>query len=231
MVAGKLGTEFKGTFRDGDVTPEPCLMIRLEFLFDSARVGCRDLPAEDLLGNSIGPLRRMERGKQDVWLSTQQLIGSARMGVFDLDRDQEAAVNVNRQSRCRSLKKSSTAVRTRSPKIAFRRASKSGHSTFRSVGCSGTIFAISLSRSRNSTVLPARSHAFKRRVSRSWRMLTEGISQCDTLCVTLSRWPSKTSPCEPPCPPCPPCSIPKSRIHLESGSPFADLLPSPQWPR
>jgi len=45
---------------------------------------------------------------------------------------------------------------------------------------------MTLSRSRNSTVVPARSQAFKRRVSRSCLMLTDGITQCDTLCVTLS---------------------------------------------
>ena len=60
VTPGQLGTEFKGTFRDGDVTPEACLMIRLEFPFDSARVGCGDLPAKDLLTNRMGPFRYME---------------------------------------------------------------------------------------------------------------------------------------------------------------------------
>src|SRR6202020_2748950 len=44
---------------------------------------------------------------------------------------------------------------------------------------SGTMRAMRVSRSRSSTVFPARNHALRRRVSRSWRIFTDGIF---TLC-------------------------------------------------
>src|ERR1700688_3844213 len=47
--------------------------------------------------------------------------------------------------------------------------------------------AMTRSRSRSSTILPARSQLFNRLVSRSCRMLTDGMTKCGTYCVTLSR--------------------------------------------
>src|SRR5271157_2526492 len=103
------------------------------------------------------------------------------------NEDARVGVDIQYRDRSRSSISKAEPGRVRSPRIAFALASKSGHSTGASLGRSGTMRPITLSLSRNSTVFPAFSQAFRRRVSLSSRMFTDGIRhKCVTLCVTLS---------------------------------------------
>ena len=74
----------------------------------------------------------------------------------------------------------------RLPMIFFALTPKSGHLAGVGGKPSGTMRAMMRSRSRSSTVFPALSQVLRRRVSRSWRMFIECITQRATLCGILS---------------------------------------------
>src|SRR5271157_1946287 len=105
------------------------------------------------------------------------------MLVLQVQGDEEACVRIN-QKRPRPLTTNSAPGTSRLPKIVSTRAAKSGHSR----GCtvdedSGTMRPSTRSRSRSSTVFPACNQAFRRRVSRNWRMFTEGMDiMCHVMC-------------------------------------------------
>src|SRR3974377_1197005 len=94
-----------------------------------------------------------------------------------MKRNEDTCISVDIQYRERSRSSTSKAEpgRIRSPRIAFALASKSGHSTGAFFGGSGTTRPMTRSRSFNSTVFPAFSQAFSRRVSRSCRMFMVGM--------------------------------------------------------
>ena len=104
------------------------------------------------------------------------------------NEDARVGVDVQYRERSRSSISNAEPGRIRSPKIAFALAAKSGHSTGASLARSGTMRPITRSLSLNSTVFPAFSHAFKRRVSLSPRILTVGIiSMCHMMCHIVNQ--------------------------------------------
>src|SRR5258708_12147450 len=123
----------------------------------------------------MGPLRIMEGGKPDGGVGGGKFIGDRGMGVSNIGGDEEGAVRIDGQYRPRSWIRRSAPGKTRSPKIFLRRAAKSGYWTVDFSTCSGTMCAMTRSRSRSSTVFPPRSQFFRRRASRSWRMLSENL--------------------------------------------------------
>jgi len=128
-------------------------------------------------------LHAMERRQPDARMLLHPALRLVRVCVCHVQGYKETRVRVNAQYRER-LRSSITAFgKTRSPKIAFALAAKSGHSLGGSSDRSGTIRPITRSLSRNSTVFPAFSQAFRRRVSLSCRMFTLGIlKMCHMVC-------------------------------------------------
>jgi len=175
VAAAQVGAHLKGVFRHCRLKPQAVRSVVLQGVEDSIRLSLRNLAIKNLLGDRMGTFRRVKRGKPDAGFLFHAFHRGRRMPVQHVERCEETRIRVDSQKRPRSFIKSSTTVKTRSPNIFLARASKSGHfAGFRSV-FSGTIRAITRSRSRSSTVLPARSQAFRRRVSRSWRKFTEGM--------------------------------------------------------
>jgi hypothetical protein len=106
------------------------------------------------------------------------------VAVGEINGDEETCVGVDTQNRPRSSMRRSAPESCRLPKIFERRSAKFGQSPSVTLERSGTIRAITSCRSRSSTVLPARSQALRRRVSRNSRIFTEGIKHCVTKCAT-----------------------------------------------
>src|SRR5271166_865191 len=98
------------------------------------------------------------------------------MSIDEIKGDEETRVSVDAQYRPRSSISRSAPGRILFPRTLLARPPKSGHSLGCLGGISGTIWPIMRSRSRSSTVFPAFNQAFRRRVSRSWRMFTESMS-------------------------------------------------------
>src|ERR1019366_406507 len=104
------------------------------------------------------------------------------------NEDARVGVDVQYRDRSRSSISNAEPGRIRSPKIAFALAAKSGHTTGASLGRSGTMRPITRSLSRNSTVFPAFSQAFSRRVSLSSRILTLGMTiMCHMMCHIVNQ--------------------------------------------
>src|SRR5271157_5437729 len=97
------------------------------------------------------------------------------MSIDQVKGDEETRVGVDAQYRPRSSISRSAPGRVLFPRILLARAPKSGHSLGCLGGIFGTIWPITRSRSRSSTVFPAFNQAFRRRVSRSWRMFMQSI--------------------------------------------------------
>jgi len=175
IAAAQVGAHLKGVFRHCRLKPQAISSVVLQGAEDGIRLGLRNLAIKNLVGDRMGTFRRVKRGKPDAGFLFHPLHRGCGMPVPHVERCEETRIGVGSQKRPRSFIKSSTAVKTRSPNIFLARASKSGHfAGFPSV-FSGTMRAMTRSRSRSSTVFPALSQAFRRRVSRSWRRFTDGI--------------------------------------------------------
>ena len=175
IAAGEIGAQVEGVLRHCCLKPQAISSVVLQGDEDSIRLSLRNLAIKNLFGNRMGTFRRVKRGKPDAGFLFHPLHRGCRMPVPHVERCQETRIGVDSQKRPRSFIKSSTTVKTRSPNIFLARASKSGHFAGFSSVLSGTMRAMTRSRSRSSTVFPALSQAFRRRVSRSWRKLTEGM--------------------------------------------------------
>jgi len=183
MPPRQLNRQIKNRFGQRNFQPQTCPSIILKVVVSPVSFGSRNSALKDLLCYSMSGLHAMERRQPDVRMLLHVALRFVQMCVCHVQRYKEARVRVSAQYRER-LRSSITAFgKTRSPKIAFARAAKSGHSTGAFWGRSGTIRPMTRSLSRNSTVFPALSHAFRRRVSRSPRMLRVGILQmCHIMC-------------------------------------------------
>jgi hypothetical protein len=173
VTASEISAKRESVFRQRDLAPNVGGLVRNKLGMCSVGLLRCHSSAKLMLPESVGPFGTMERC-QNYW--RRPLDATTRFGGMDVSQvqgDYEARININVQYRPRSS--STTLGRIRSPNISLARASKSGHLAGFSSTFSGTMRAMTLSRSRSSTVLPARSHALRRRVSRSWRKFTEGM--------------------------------------------------------
>src|SRR5271166_3857274 len=98
------------------------------------------------------------------------------VSIDEIKGDEETRVSVDAQYRPRSSISRSAPGRVLFPRILLARSPKSGHSLGCLGGISGTIWPITRSRSRSSTVFPAFNQIGRAHVSRSWRMFTESIN-------------------------------------------------------
>ena len=180
MFSCQANASFKCIFRKIGLDPETIQKIGFHGLYDRLGFSGRHLALKNMLVNSVRPLRPMQRCKPDQWPRLQPPLRLCRMAVRHVERNQETGVGVDFQNRPRSSITRSAPGRVRAPNTFFRRKAKSGHSSGWAATASGTIRAMTRSRSRNSTVFPDSSHALRRRVSLSWRILTVGMKYCDT---------------------------------------------------
>ena len=123
--------------------------------------------SEYVLLNRMSPFCNVQRRDAYRGFRTQQGFRSAGMLVRQVKRDKKAGVCVNAQKRPRSSMTKSAPGKMRSPNISLRKAAKSGSEGFSAGLLCGTIRAITLSRSRSSTVFPERSQLLSLRVSLS----------------------------------------------------------------
>lgn len=126
--------------------------------------------------DGVGPFSAVQRRKPTERLVAHPLLSFGRMTIRDIQGNQKACIEIDAQTRPRSEITRSAPGKIRSPKSFLRRAAKSGQMRGWLGAVSGTIRATIRSRSRNSTVLPARSHALSRGVSRSCRILITGMA-------------------------------------------------------
>jgi hypothetical protein len=176
IAAAEVCANIEGVFRYCCLKPQAICPVALQRGEDGIRFSLGNLFIKNLFGDGMETFRRVKRCKLQAGLLLHPLSRGCRMHILHVERREKTGIGVDRQKRPRSFSKSSTTFKTRSPNIFFARASKSGHFAGFSSAVSGTMRAITLSRSRSSTVVPARNQAFKRRVSRSCRMLTDGIN-------------------------------------------------------
>jgi len=176
MPPRQLNRRIPRRFWHRSFKPQARPPIILKVVISPVSLGSRNSALKDLLGYSMGDLRAMQRRKPNPRLCSHMPMGLRGVIVRQVQANHKAGVHVGAQYRPRSLITVSTAGRILSPNIAFARAAKSGHSTGFSFGRSGTMRPITRSRSRNSTVLPALSQAFSRRVSRNCRMFIVGMT-------------------------------------------------------
>lgn len=86
VTSGKVGAELEGILRHGHVAPESGSAIILEITLYFLCINRRNPSAEDLLSDSMRPLRQVKRRQQNGWSGMQQLIGCWRMYVLDVNR-------------------------------------------------------------------------------------------------------------------------------------------------
>ena len=191
MPPCQLNRQIEGRLRHRSFQPQTCPSIIFKVVVSPVSFGSRNSALKDLLCYSMSDLHAMERCQPDAQMLLHLALGLVRVCVCHVQGYKETRIRVNAQYRER-LRSSSTAFgKTRSPKISFILAPKSGHSTGASLGRSGTMRPITRSLSRSSTVLPAFSQAFRRRVSLSSRILTLGMTtMCHMMCHIVKGFPA-----------------------------------------
>jgi hypothetical protein len=69
----------------------------LDLSWEAICFGNGHLPAKDLLCNGMGPFGNMKRRNPRSSPGGQHLVSSRRVSVFDLKRDEETGIGINRQ--------------------------------------------------------------------------------------------------------------------------------------
>ena len=168
---------------------QPKLAISFERRVELSSFSAGDCAAKNVLRDGMSPLHTMQRKEPDSRARRHPALRLDGMRIVHVERDKETGIRVDAQyldfSRS-SISKSAPGTR-RPPRIFLARAAKSGHSTCSGSGRSGTMRPSTLSRSRSSTVFPALSHSFRRRVSRSCRRLIDGAGIPTNVTHNVSR--------------------------------------------
>ena|ERR1019366_29259 len=177
VLLSEPNAALEGHFRHVHLKPEARFTVPLELRVQFLRLAGRNLAQEQVLGNGVRPFRAMKRRQPNPGMLCQQMLRLGKVPIVQVKRNEEARIRVDAQyrARLRSLIKRSAPGKILSPKIFLARAAKSGHSAGGPSPFAGMICPMTRSRARNSTVFPCCNQAFRRRVSRSWRIFMDGI--------------------------------------------------------
>ena len=175
MAAGKFRAGIPNRFRQVDLEPEPASQIACQLCLCPASLQGSHLFPENVLGDGVHPLGSVQRSEPDSWLCGHPALRLGRVPVGQVEGNEETCVRVDTQKRPRSSITKSAPDNSRFPKMVWRRRAKSGQRSGPDGSCAGTMRAITFWRSRSSTIWPALNSSFRRRVSRNWRIFTDGI--------------------------------------------------------
>jgi hypothetical protein len=163
---GDANASFERHARESGFHPHLISPVKLERAIYLPGFSRRDPTLKDVLRNCVRPFCAVQWREPDLRARCYPRVSFLGMPIREIKRDEKACVCVN-QYRPRSSITRSAPGSTRSPKIFLARRANSGHFWASASDDSGTMRPRTRSRSRSSTVSPASSQAFSRRVSRN----------------------------------------------------------------